>query len=431
MKIWHPYTQEAVEPPPIAIDRAEGAYLYTAGGQRLLDAISSWWVNLHGHGHPLIAEAIAKQARKLEHVIFAGFTHEPAEELSSRLAAILPPPLHRLFYSDNGSTAVEIAMKMAVQVWHNKGRPEKRRIVALRHAYHGDTVGAMSASADSPFTAAFDALRVPVLRVHSAYCYRCPVGKTRSSCVIDCAQDLEQLLEQRHEEIAAVIVEPLLQAAGGMIVHPIEFLQRVRRASTKHDVLLIADEVFTGFGRTGRMFACELADIVPDVMCLSKGLTGGFLPLAVTICREEVYQAFYSEDRLRAFFHGHSYSGNPLGCAAAIASLNIFETEPVFERIAAIECIHRERLAGFRNHPAVDDVRMLGTVAALELRAADPGYLSNLRSRLYRFFIDHGVLLRPLGNVVYTVPPYVISDDELHRIYDVIGKALGSGGLFS
>ena len=431
MKIWHPYTQEAVEPPPIAIDRAEGAYLYTAGGQRLLDAISSWWVNLHGHGHPLIAEAIAKQARKLEHVIFAGFTHEPAEELSSRLAAILPPPLHRLFYSDNGSTAVEIAMKMAVQVWHNKGRPEKRRIVALRHAYHGDTVGAMSASADSPFTAAFDALRVPVLRVHSAYCYRCPVGKTRSSCVIDCAQDLEQLLEQRHEEIAAVIVEPLLQAAGGMIVHPIEFLQRVRRASTKHDVLLIADEVFTGFGRTGRMFACELADIVPDVMCLSKGLTGGFLPLAVTICREEVYQAFYSQDRLRAFFHGHSYSGNPLGCAAAIASLNIFETEPVFERIAAIECIHRERLAGFRNHPAVDDVRMLGTVAALELRAADPGYLSNLRSRLYRFFIDHGVLLRPLGNVVYTVPPYVISDDELHRIYDVIGKALGSGGLFS
>ncbi|PYS55728.1 MAG: adenosylmethionine--8-amino-7-oxononanoate transaminase [Acidobacteria bacterium] len=431
MKIWHPYTQEAVEPPPIAIDRAEGAYLYTAGGQRLLDAISSWWVNLHGHGHPLIAEGIAKQARKLEHVIFAGFTHEPAEELSSRLAAILPPPLHRLFYSDNGSTAVEIAMKMAVQVWHNKGRPEKRRIVALRHAYHGDTVGAMSASADSPFTAAFDALRVPVLRVHSAYCYRCPVGKTRSSCVIDCAQDLEQLLEQRHEEIAAVIVEPLLQAAGGMIVHPIEFLQRVRRASTKHDVLLIADEVFTGFGRTGRMFACELADIVPDVMCLSKGLTGGFLPLAVTICREEVYQAFYSQDRLRAFFHGHSYSGNPLGCAAAIASLNIFETEPVFERIAAIECIHRERLAGFRNHPAVDDVRMLGTVAALELRAADPGYLSNLRSRLYRFFIDHGVLLRPLGNVVYTVPPYVISDDELHRIYDVIGKALGSGGLFS
>ena len=424
MKIWHPYTQEAVEPVPIAIDRGEGAYLYTVDGRRLLDAISSWWVNLHGHGHPLIAEAIARQACKLEHVIFAGFTHEPAEELSSRLAAILPPSLNRLFYSDNGSTAVEVAMKMAVQFWHNNGRPEKRHIVALEHAYHGDTVGAMSASADSAFTAAFDALRIPVLRVHSAYCHRCPVGKTRSSCVIDCVENLEQLLEQRPEEIAAVVVEPLLQAAGGMIVHPIEFLQRIRRACFEHDVLLIADEVFTGFGRTGRMFACELAEIVPDVMCLSKGLTGGFLPLAVTICSDEVYQAFYSEDRLRAFFHGHSYSGNPLGCAAAIANLKIFETEPVFERIAAIERIHSERLADFRNHPAIDDVRMLGTVAALELRADDAGYLSNLRSRLYDFFIDHGVLLRPLGNVVYTVPPYIISDVELHHIYDVIGKAL-------
>src|SRR5439155_8405162 len=243
-----------------------------------------------------IAEAIAEQARKLEQVIFAGFTHEPAEELSSRLGAILPRSLDRLFYSDNGSTAVEIALKMAVQFWKNKGRPEKRGIVALEHAYHGDTVGAMSASADSPFTAAFDALRVPVLRVHSAYCYRCPAGKTRSSCVIDCVQDLERLLEQRHDEIATVIVEPLLQGAGGMIVHPIEFLQRVRRACTRQDVLLIADEVFTGFGRTGRMFACELADVVPDMMCLSKGLTGGFLPLAVTVCREEVYRAFYSPD---------------------------------------------------------------------------------------------------------------------------------------
>src|SRR5436309_15339546 len=205
MKIWHPYTQEAVEPPPIAIDRAEGAYLYTAGGQRLLDAISSWWVNLHGHGHPLIAEAIAKQARKLEHVIFAGFTHEPAEELSSRLAAILPPPLHRLFYSDNGSTAVEVALKMAVQFWHNKGRPEKRRLVALEHAYHGDTIGAMSVSADSPFTAAFDALRIPVLRIKDA-------------------DDLQQLLQEKKNEIAAMIVEPLVQGAGGMIVYPVDVL---------------------------------------------------------------------------------------------------------------------------------------------------------------------------------------------------------------
>src|SRR5882672_6038014 len=216
MKIWHPYTQEATEPPPLEIDRGEGAYLYTKDGRRLLDGISSWWVNLHGHAHPLIAEAIAKQARKLEQVIFAGFTHEPAEELSARLAAILPSELNHLFYSDNGSTAVEVAMKMAVQFWHNQGRLEKRRVVALEHAYHGDTVGAMSASADSPFTAAFDALRIPVLRTHSASCAHCPVGLTRATCRIECLNKLERLLTEQGHEIAAVIVEPLLQGAGGM-----------------------------------------------------------------------------------------------------------------------------------------------------------------------------------------------------------------------
>ena len=405
MKIWHPYTQEATELPPIEIDRGEGAYLYTRDGRRLLDAISSWWVNLHGHAHPLIAEAIAAQARKLEQVIFAGFTHAPAEELADRLAGILPTPLNHVFFSDNGSTAVEAALKIAVQYWHNKGRKEKRRIAALEHAYHGDTTGAMSISADSPFTVAFDALRMPVLRVSDA-------------------GDLERLLAEKKDEIAAMIVEPLIQGAGGMIVYPIERLQRFRELCAAHDVLFIADEVFTGFGRTGRMFACNHAGIVPDMMCLSKGLTGGFIPLAATICRDEIYQAFYSPERSHAFFHGHSYSGNPLGCAAAVASLKIFETEPVFDRIANIERIHRERLVEFRNHPAVAGVRMLGTIAAIELRAADAGYLSDLRTRLYPYFIEHGVLLRPLGNIIYTVPPYVISPDDLDYVYDVIASAL-------
>ena len=404
MKIWHPYTQEALDSKPIEIDRAEGVYLYTRDGRRLLDAISSWWVNLHGHAHPLIAEAIAKQARKLEQVIFAGFTHQPAEELAAELAAILPAALNRVFYSDNGSTAVEVALKMAIQFWRNNGRPEKQRIVALENAYHGDTVGAMSVSADSPFTAAFDALRFPVLREASP-------------------ESLERLLGKESNEIAAMIVEPLIQGAGGMVMHSVEFLQRVHHLCAEHNVLLIVDEVFTGFGRTGRMFACEHANIVPDVMCLSKGLTGGFMPLAATICREEIYDAFYQKDRSFTFFHGHSYSGNPLGCAAAIANLKIFKIEPVFERIAAIEMIHRERLGDFRNHSFVADVRMLGTVAAIELRADDPGYLSRLRG-LYDFFIEQGVLLRPLGNVVYMVPPYVIAQEELHYIYDVIGKAL-------
>src|SRR2546426_3891594 len=405
MKIWHPYTQEASEPLPIAIDRGEGAYLYTADGRRLVDAISSWWVNLHGHGHPLIAEAIARQARKLEHVIFAGFTHEPAEELSSRLAAILPPSLNRLFYSDNGSTAVEVAMKMAVQFWHNNGRPEKRYIVALEHAYHGDTIGAMSVSADSPFTAAFGALCLPVLRVRNA-------------------SHLEQILPAKKNEIAAMIVEPMIQGAGGMIMYPAAELQRFRDLCTAHEVLLIADEVFTGLGRTGRMFACGHAGVTPDLMCLSKGLTGGFLPVAVTVCRREIYAAFYSKDRSRTFFHGHSYAGNPLGCAAANATLKIFETEPVFDRISAIERIHKMHLGGLRKHPIVVDVRMLGTIAAIELLAADAGYLSSVRSRLYHFFIEHGVLLRPLGNVVYLVPPYVIGPDDLHYTYEIIEKAL-------
>jgi adenosylmethionine-8-amino-7-oxononanoate aminotransferase len=405
MKIWHPYTQEATEPAPLEIARGEGAHLYTREGRCLLDAISSWWVNLHGHGHPLIAEAIAAQARKLEHVIFAGFTHAAADDLAAALARHLPASLNRVFFSDNGSTAVEAALKIAVQYWRNQGRAEKCRIVALEHAYHGDTIGAMSVSADSAFTAAFEALRLPVLRVTNA-------------------EDLDETFRHKKDEIAAMIVEPLLQGAGGMIVYPLERLQRFRQLCAANDVLFIADEVFTGFGRTGRMFACDHAGIVPDLMCLAKGLTGGFLPLAATICRDQIYQAFYSSDRSHAFFHGHSYSGNPLGCAAAAASLRIFETEPVFERIAAIESTHRERLPEFLNSPAVSDVRMLGTIAAIELRASDAGYLSNIRTRLYPYFLEQGVLLRPLGNIIYMVPPYIISLDDLHHIYDVVKKAL-------
>ena len=424
LSIWHPFTQDALEPAPIFIERAQGAYLYTPDGRRILDAISSWWVNLHGHAHPLIAEAIAEQARKLEQVIFAGFTHGPAEELTAGLRKVLPAPLEHIFFSDDGSTAVEVALKMAVQFWWNQGNREKRKFVALDHAYHGDTAGAMSVGEDSSFVAAFDSLRFPVYRVPSAYCFRCPVGKKRETCDIDCADPLEQLLEEKHQEIAAVMVEPLLQAAGGMIVHPVEFLQRVRGLCTRFNVLLIADEVLTGFGRTGRMFACECADVVPDIMCLSKGITGGFLPLGATVCTGPVREVFRSHDRMRTFFHGHSYTGSPLACAAGIASLKIFESESVFERIAAIERIHAERLPALKKHPAAGDVRSIGTVAAIEIEAEDTGYLSKLRPFLYDFFLKKGVLLRPLGNVVYILPPYITTQGELHFIYDVIEEAL-------
>jgi adenosylmethionine-8-amino-7-oxononanoate aminotransferase len=424
LHLWHPFTQEGVDPPPLSIRRGKGVFLETQDGRQILDAISSWWVNLHGHSHPAIAEAVAEQAARLEHVLFAGFSHEPAEELAAGLSKVVPPPLRHVFFSDDGSTAVEVALKLALQYWRNCGRPGKRRIVALENAYHGDTVGAMSVSDDSPFTAAFESLRIPVLRTHSAYCAHCPVGLTRATCQIECLNKLEHLLSEQSGEIAAVIVEPLLQGAGGMIVHPEEFLSGVRRLTAAHDVLLIADEVLTGFGRTGRMFACERAGIVPDLMCVAKGLTGGFLPLAATFATDRVHDAFMGSDRARAFFHGHSYTANPIACAAANASLRIFESEPVFERIAAIEKVYEARLPAFASHPSVADVRHIGSVAAIELKVPDAGYLSSLRPRLYEYFLSRGVLLRPLGNVVYILPPYVITPDQLHFVHDVIQDSL-------
>jgi adenosylmethionine-8-amino-7-oxononanoate aminotransferase len=399
-------------------------FIETEDGRQILDAISSWWVNIHGHSHPAIAEAVAKQAARLEHVLFAGFSHEPAEELAARLGKVVPAPLRHVFFSDDGSTAVEVALKLALQYWKNSEQPQKQKIVALENAYHGDTVGAMSVSDDSPFTAAFNSLRIPVLRTHSAYCAHCPVGLTRATCQIECLNELERLLSEQGDEIAAVIVEPLLQGAGGMIVHPEEFLSGVRRLTTAHDVLLIADEVLTGFGRTGRMFACERAAIVPDLMCVAKGLTGGFLPLAATFATDRIHDAFTGGDRARAFFHGHSYTANPIACAAANASLRIFESEPVFERIAAIEKVHAARLPAFAPHPSVADVRHIGSVAAIELKVPDAGYLSSLRPRLYKYFLSRGVLLRPLGNVVYILPPYVITPDQVNFVYDVIQDSL-------
>lgn len=423
LQIWHPFSAPNADT-PLRVSRAEGVYLYTEDGRRILDAISSWWVNLHGHRHPHIVAAVQKQLQKIDHVLLAGVTHEAVEVLSRKLRRILPADLTHIFFSDDGSTAVEVALKMAVQGWSNVGRPEKRELVALEHAYHGDTVGAMSVSADSVFTAPFQAMRFPAHRVHSAYCYRCPVGLQRETCHIECVQRLEHLLTERHEQIAAVIVEPLLQGAGGMIVHPREFLVKIRALCDRFDVLLIADEVLTGFGRCGAMFACQLAGITPDLMCLSKGITGGFMAMGATVCTDRVERMFGGEDAGHTFFHGHSYTGNPLACAAACASLEVFEQEPVLERIHAIEKIHVQRLAELKMSSAVGDVRTIGSVAAIEFKTENPGYLSEVRPLLYRFFLEHGVLIRPLGNVIYILPPYVISADELNYVYDVVKKAI-------
>jgi adenosylmethionine-8-amino-7-oxononanoate aminotransferase len=422
LRIWHPFSQTHLDPEPLRVVRAKGTYLHTADGRKIIDAISSWWVNLHGHCHPRIGNAIADQTKDLDHVLLAGITHPAVEVLTQKLQRIVPSLLSNVFYSDNGSTAVEIALKMAVQYWQNRGCPEKQELIALEHAYHGDTVGAMSVSADSGFTSPFSHLRFPVHRVHSAYCLRCPLGRERTTCNIECVQCLEKLLQQRGDRIAAVIVEPLLQGAGGMIVHPTEFLQRIRKLTSEYGVLLIADEVFTGFGRCGKMFACNLAGVVPDLMCLSKGITGGFLALGATLCTDAIHEEFSGPGR--SFFHGHSYTGNPLACSAAVANLEIFETEDVFGRVDAITRQHAERLARVALHPLVDETRQIGTMAAIELKADDKGYFSSLKPRLYRFFLERDVLLRPLGNVIYVLPPYSIAREDLDYVYEVIDQAL-------
>ena len=422
-RLWHPYTQMQTAPPPIPVVRGEGVYLYTEDGRRILDGISSWWVNIHGHSHPKLNEALARQARELEHVIFAGFTHRPAVELAERLVEVLPEGLHRIFYSDDGSTAVEVALKMAYQYWSNRGEPERRLFVSLEFAYHGDTVGTMSVSEESVFTKAFEALLFRVARADAPYCYRCPLGLERSNCAIDCLGSLEQILREEKGRVAGVIVEPMLQAAGGMIVWPREFLTGVRKLCDQHKTLLIADEVMTGFGRTGRMFACEHGPVRPDIACLSKGLSAGYLPLAATVATDDVYEAFLSDDRKKTFFHGHSFTANPLGCAVGLASLDIFREEGTLQRIAALEKQLRVGLEPMRSLNCVDDVRIIGGVGIVELAEGD-GNLSDIGPRLYREFLERGLLLRPLGNVLYFMPPYVITEEETNRVIEQMGEVL-------
>lgn len=430
-RVWHPYTQMKTAPPLLPIVKAEGVYLYTEDGRRLLDGISSWWVNIHGHSHPRLNRALAEQAQQLEHVMFAGCTHEPAVDLAERLVEILPPGLTRVFYSDNGSTAVEIALKVAYQYWSNLGQPGRRTFITLHHAYHGDTVGAMSASEDSLFTRAFAPLLFPVTRVDPPYCYRCPLGLERASCRIDCLSSLESALERHGDTVAAVLVEPMLQGAGGMIVWPAEFLAGARRLCDRHGTLLVADEVLTGFGRTGRMFACEHASITPDIICLSKALTAGYLPLGATIATETIFEAFLSDDRAKTFFHGHSFTANPLACAVGRASLDLFRETDVLGRIARLEAQLRSGLAPLAGLPIVADVRVIGGVGIVELvsdtRTGETGgYLDGIGPRLAAAFLARGLLLRPLGNIVYFMPPYAIADDEVDWAIRQITEVLGA-----
>jgi adenosylmethionine-8-amino-7-oxononanoate aminotransferase len=427
--IWHPYTQAKIAPDTLPMVYADGVYLYTESGQRLLDGISSWWVNIHGHNHPRLNGALLKQAQKVDHVLFAGCTHPPAIDLAERLVDLLPPGLSRVFYSDNGSTAVEVALKMAYQYWANLGQTQRRTFITLHHAYHGDTVGAMSASSDSIFTRAFAPLLFEVKRADAPYCYRCPVGLLRESCQIDCLTSLRQLLGEYGDTVAAVVVEPMLQGAGGMIVWPAEFLSDTRELCDEYGTLMIADEVLTGFGRTGKMFACEHAQVSPDIICLSKALTAGYLPLGVTAAKEKIYEAFLSDDRTKTFFHGHSYTANPIACAVALASLDLFTDYEVLPRVLSLEAQMKTRLESLRASPHVGDIRVLGGVGAIELvqdkySKMAGGYLDAVGARLANAFLERGLLLRPLGNIVYFMPPYVITEQEADWALDQIVEVL-------
>ena len=408
--IWHPYTQMKTALPPVPIVTGEGACLYDEKGKRYIDAVSSWWVNIHGHAHPYIAQKVAEQLLKLEHVIFAGFTHEPAVLLAERLLKILPSNQAKAFYSDNGSTAVEVAIKMCMQCWHNKGI-ERTKILAFKNAYHGDTFGAMAVSGRSAFTAAFDSLLFEVEFI----------DLPEASNI----QELKSQISNLKSSLACFIFEPLVQGASGMIMYEAEYLDQLMKHCQSEGILMIADEVFTGFGRTGKSFACDHLTAQPDIMCFSKGLTGGTMAFGLTTCAQPIYDAFLSDDRMKTLFHGHSYTANPVACSAALASLDLFLEESTRQNIKRIEDSHKQFAVKLKVHPRIRTVRQTGTILAMEWETGTgTSYFSSLRDRLYAYFLEAGIILRPLGNILYILPPYCITSDELNYIYNKIETAL-------
>jgi adenosylmethionine---8-amino-7-oxononanoate aminotransferase len=419
--IWYPYTQAKTAPDRIEVKSAEGLWLELTDGRKIADCISSWWVNLHGHTHPQIVEAIARQAAQLEHVIFAGFTHEPAQQLASQLVARLPENLTRVFYSDNGSTAVEIALKMAYQYWVNGGS-RRQRFLAFEGAYHGDMFGTMAVGARSIFSDVFQDLLFEV--------DFCPYPDTYEGDndalekESQCLEIIRKYLADRANYYVGIIIEPLVQGVGGMRMCRPEFLQELRGLATEFDTLLIFDEVMTGFGRTGADFACNKAQVQPDLICLSKGITGGFLPLAVTVATEQIYDRFYSDDPNKTLYHGHSYTANPLGCAAALASLELLvQNQPVYTQM---EIWHRQHLTELANrYPQLTKLRVMGTIAAIDINNQEKaGYLNNVGRKIRHHAIARGVLLRPLGNVLYLMPPYCITEAELAWVYQQVDSIL-------
>ncbi len=407
--VWHPFTQHGLTPSSPVVVGGQGAWLELEGGERLLDAISSWWVITHGHCQPRIVAAIREQAQRLDQVIFAGFTHPPAEDVARKLLSIAPPGLSHVFYSDSGSTAVEVGLKMALGYWKNRGI-DRTRIIAMQHGYHGDTIGTMSVGARGVFNAAYEPLLFEVARIPF------PVaGQERRTL---------DMLDHHAKGAAALVVEPLICGAGGMRIYNPAVLKGMADICARHGTLLIVDEVMTGFGRTGTLFACEQAGVTPDIMPLGKGLTGGVIPLAATLCKPEIFAAHCSTNRNQMFFHSSSFTANPIACAAASANLDVWLSEPVLERVNGLCALQEENLQAFRGDPRFADVRRLGTITALEIKVEDPGYLATLGPEMTAFFLSQGVLLRTLGNTIYVMPPYCITRDELAGLYGIVQEAV-------
>ena len=430
--VWHPFTQQKLWPgePPLVIERGEGNWLIDSQGKRYFDGVSSLWVTVHGHNHPAITQAIATQLEKLDHSTMLGLTHPPAARLANELARLTPAGLERVFYSESGSTAVEIALKIAFQFWQQSGQPGRRTFVALGNAYHGDTLGAVSVGGMELFHQVYGPLLFPVHRLPQPHCRLCPLGLKHPACDLACAQALEGVLAQHGAEICGLIVEPRVQGAAGMIVQPEGYLTRLAHICREHDILFIADEVATGFGRTGRWFACQLEDIQPDIMCLGKCISGGVLPLAATMTSERVYQAFLGEfAEFKTFFHGHTYTGNPLACAASLANLELMEKNQVVEKLAPRIQQLGQGLAPLADHPHVAEVRQQGMMVGVELvedKAAGRAYDPALRMghQVIMACRQHGVIIRPLGDTVILMPPLSSSSEEIDLLLSALTSSL-------
>jgi adenosylmethionine-8-amino-7-oxononanoate aminotransferase len=430
--VWHPCTQmkdhETV--PMIPLRAGSGVWLEDQAGKRYLDGISSWWVNLFGHANPRIGAAVAEQLGRLEHAIFAGFTHEPAITLAEELVRIAPAGLTRCFFADNGSAAIEVAVKMSFHHWRNRGAPRKTRFITLSNSYHGETLGALAVGNVELYKSIYRPLLMDVITVPSPDSFLRDAGVSEPEHARRMFAHMEAALEQHHEDVAAVIVEPLVQCAGGMRMYDPEYLRLLRAACDRYDVQLIADEIAVGFGRTGTMFACEQAGIRPDYLCLSKGLTGGYLPLSIVMTTDAIYDAFYDEYvKLNAFLHSHSYTGNPLACAAANATLAIFREEPVLERNRALAAHMRAAVAHLEGHPHVAEIRQCGMILAIEVMKdvakREPWPFEERRGlRIYRLALERGALIRPLGTTVYFMPPYVIEPDEIDALARVATEGI-------